>query len=297
MPKRIARIVLLAVFALAIVHAEDSFFDSAGVRIHYTVEGQGDPVILIHGYAASVAVNWAAPGVIKGLADHYQVIAIDNRGHGQSGKPHDPAAYGAKMDDDILRLMDHLQIKKAHIVGYSMGGAMTLALMTQHPERFLSATLGGMGWQKPDDLAGMDGMLNQLADSLEHGKGIGPLIVALTPTGEQPPGPEQIEPINKMFLSWNDPLALAAVARSLGGMAPITEAQIRANKTPTLALIGEKDPLKASVDNLDGVMPHLKIVVIPGANHLTAFGNPAFLLSLRAFLEANSPSAVKAAEY
>src|ERR1700742_2570354 len=118
---------LLTLSAIAFLHfaiiarAADYTFDSAGVKIHYIVEGQGEPVVLIHGYAASIATNWGAPGIVKKLSENYQVIALDKRGHGQSDKPHDAAAYGPVMFEDVLRLMDHLKLKKAHIVGYSMG--------------------------------------------------------------------------------------------------------------------------------------------------------------------------------
>lgn len=292
MMRKLARLTpWLALLVISVLHAEDFFFDSDGVRIHYTVEGKGEPVVLIHGYAASIAANWAMPGIVKGLAANYQVIALDNRGHGQSEKPHDPAAYGNKMSEDVLRLMDHLQIQKAHIVGYSMGGFMTGWLVTEHPERVLTATMGGAGWNKPDQVPQMSGMLKMLAESLEQGKGLGPLIVALTPVGQPPMTPQQIEATNKMFLALNnDPLALAAVARN--GMPQVTEARLRANKIPALALIGEVDPLKAGVDNLDGLMPNLKIVVIPKANHLTAFVSPLFLESLLSFL-AEHPAAAQ----
>jgi len=261
--------------------AEDFFFDSAGVRIHYTVEGKGEPVLLIHGYSVNAERNWGAPGVIRGLADRYQVIAIDNRGHGQSEKPHDPAAY-TNMAEDSVRLLDHMKIRRAHVVGYSMGGFITTVLLADHPDRLLTATLGGAGWRSPEELKAQAGRMNILAESLEQGKGLAPLILALNPVGQAPPNAEQIETINKGLMANNDPLALAAVARAMRNEVP--ESKIRANKVPTLALIGELDPLKAGVDRLDGLMPHLKIVVIPGANHMTAPGNPVFLEQLKAFL-------------
>jgi pimeloyl-ACP methyl ester carboxylesterase len=285
---------LLFLFSVlpAALHAEDQFFDSAGVKIHYSIDGKGEPVILIHGYAANIAGNWGQPGIIKRLADRYEVIAIDLRGHGQSDKPHDAAAYGNKMVDDVIRLMDHLKIKKAHIVGYSMGGFLTEALLTEHPNRLLTATLGGAGWTDPKDHS-QEQLLDQLADSLEQGEGIGPLIVALNPVGAPPPTPQAIEMTNKMFLASNDPLALAAVAR--GHFPPVMEARIRANKVPVLALIGELDPLKAGVDRFNGLLPRLKVVVIPGANHLTAFANPLFLSSLKSFLAEHSQQHGKSA--
>jgi len=282
---RFAPVLLLFSALVSALQGADFSFDSAGVKIHYTVEGKGEPVILIHGYAASIAANWGQPGVIKGLADSYEVIAIDNRGHGQSDKPHDAASYGPKMVDDVVRLMDHLKIKKAHIVGYSMGGFITEAMLTEHPNRMLTATLGGAGWSDPKDQTQAN-LLNQLADSLEQGKGIGPLIIALNPVGAPPPTPQAVEMTNKMFLAANDPLALAAVARA--HMPQPSEAKIRANKVPTLALIGELDPLKAGVDQLKTMMPKLTVVVIPGANHLTAFATPLFLSSLRSFLAEHS---------
>jgi pimeloyl-ACP methyl ester carboxylesterase len=286
MLKKIA-LCLPLLFLLTVLHAEDFTFDSAGVKIHYTLEGKGEPVILIHGYAASIGANWGAPGVIKGLADRYQVIAIDNRGHGQSEKPHDSAAYGNKMVDDVVRLMDHLKIKKAHVVGYSMGGFITEALLVDHSNRLLTATLGGAGWLDAKDQAQKDRM-KDLAESLEQGKGIGPLIIALNPVGAPPPTPQAIEMTNKMFLAQNDALALAAVARGMSQFTALSETKMRAEKVPMLALIGEVDPLKAGVDQLSTMVPKMKVVVIPGANHLTAFANPLFISSLKTFLDEHS---------
>ena len=287
------RAALVALLAIPVLCAEDFFFDSGGVRIHYTVEGSGEPVLLIHGYSVSAASNWGAPGVIKGLSDKYQVIAIDNRGHGQSDKPHDPSAYGEKMAEDSIHLLDHLKIRKAHVVGYSMGGFITSEILTKHPDRLYTATLGGAGWRSPQELEGYKPLFSQLAESLEQGKGLGPLVVALTPPGQQPPAPEQMEAINKRMMAGNDPMALAAVMRAPQSQVP--EAKIRGNKIPVLALIGELDPLKTGVDRLDGMMPNLKIVVIPGATHMTAPGNPVFLTTLKAFLaEHPAPKAVSA---
>ena len=285
---RVLRAALAAIFAAALLSAADSTFDSAGVRIHYLDEGTGEPVLLIHGYTMTAARQWGDPGIIKGLSDHYRVIALDVRGHGQSDKPHDPKAYGIEMAEDAMRLLDHLKIRKAHIVGYSMGSFLTVELLRIHPDRFITATLGAAGPKFGDS-----SVLNQIADSLEQGNGIGPLVTALTPPGQQPPPPEQVAAISKMILASNDPLALAAVSRSLYGLVP-SDAKIRVNKVPALALVGDADPLKASIDALDGVMPHLRIVVIPGATHPTAPSNPLFLSTLRAFL-AEHPADAKAA--
>ena len=147
-------------FALLVAVASAAWaeeFDSGGVKIHYLVEGRGEPVILIHGLLASARLNWQWPGVIVELAKNHQVIALDCRGHGSSDKPVSEDQYGVKMVDDVVRLMDHLSIKQADIVGYSMGGAITMKLMVLHPERVRSAVVGGMGWMKADNVFSGDG--------------------------------------------------------------------------------------------------------------------------------------------
>ncbi len=276
--KHILFILFSFVFSIPFLQAEDFFFDSAGVKIRYIVEGKGEPVLLIHGFGVDIQDQWVTPGIVKGLSDTFQVIAIDIRGHGKSDKPHDRSSYGMNMVEDPIRLLDHLKIRKAHVVGYSMGGRITMAILANHPERLLTAVLGGAGWNPP----GQDEVgLRMLADSLEQGKGIGPLVQALTPVGAKPPTPEEIEVVNKYFLAKNDALALAALIRNFP--ASPTEAQVRANKVPALALIGEVDPLKSGVDRLNGLMTNLKLVVIPGANHMTAPNSPEFIKNLKAF--------------
>ena len=115
----IARRSLLALGVLGLVagagSAEDQSFDSAGVRIRYIEEGQGEPVVLVHGYTSNAEAQWARTGVLQALAGQYRVIAMDVRGHGRSGKPHDAAQYGPEMGLDILRLLDHLGIRRAHM--------------------------------------------------------------------------------------------------------------------------------------------------------------------------------------
>jgi pimeloyl-ACP methyl ester carboxylesterase len=262
-------------------------FDSNGVKIYYTDEGKGEPVLLIHGFGASADLNWRMPGVIKALADNYRVIALDNRGHGRSGKPHDPAKYGEEMVEDAVRLLDHLGIKKAHVVGYSMGGMITAKLLTTHPDRLLSATLGGHGGVKEgDNMSGLD----KLIESLEAGKGITPLLIALNPAGK-PLNNEELEVTNKTFSAFNDQKALAAVVKSWKGLL-VSDEKLKANKVPTLALIGEQDPLKKGVDALEGGrMSNVRIVVIKDANHMDAPRKEQFVKELKEFLAANSSGA------
>jgi pimeloyl-ACP methyl ester carboxylesterase len=121
-------------------------FDSNGVKIAYSVHGKGEPVILIHGWLSSGWMNWDLPGTTGMLAKDDQVITFDVRGHGASDKPTKEDAYGLELVEDVARLMDHLKIKKAHIVGYSMGGIITAKFLAKYPDRAFSGTLGGMGW-------------------------------------------------------------------------------------------------------------------------------------------------------
>jgi pimeloyl-ACP methyl ester carboxylesterase len=127
-------------------------FQSNGVKIVYTIEGEGEPVILIHGWLSNAGINWGLPGTASLLGKDHQVIAIDVRGHGLSDKPTKDEDYGLELVEDVVRLMDHLKIEKAHIVGYSMGGIITAKFLVKHPDRALSGTLAGAGWLKEGSL-------------------------------------------------------------------------------------------------------------------------------------------------
>lgn len=287
MMKRFSIVAILAATMLVIVPlavAEDAFFDSDGVQIHYQVEGEGEPVVLIHGFTASIATNWIAPGIFAGLAEHYRVIGIDMRGHGKSGKPHGEENYGAKMPKDVINLLDELGIAKAHIMGYSMGGFITMNIVCNYPDRVISAIPGGAGWLRPGGMVS-DGR-NAIAESLENGSGLGPLFDQLTPAGEPAMPKEQIEAINQMLMATNDPIALASVIRGMSDL-QVTEAQLKANRVPTRAIIGEIDPLREGVTEMERVMSALDVVVVDGADHMTAFGNPAFLEAAQQHFSAN----------
>jgi pimeloyl-ACP methyl ester carboxylesterase len=121
-------------------------FDSDGVRIHYLSQGKGTLVVLIHGMHSSADINWRLTGIMADLARDHRVIALDLPGHGRSDRPDKDAAYGLRLVEDVVLLLDHLKIEKAHVVGYSMGGMVALKFAATHPERVLSATIGGMGW-------------------------------------------------------------------------------------------------------------------------------------------------------
>ncbi len=265
---------------------QDLHFDSGGVRIRYTVQGEGVPVILVHGFTATVEWNWDNPGITGALASQFRVIAMDCRGHGRSGKPHDPAAYGFHMVDDVIRLMDHLGVFRAHLAGYSMGGGIALQAVTTYPDRFYSVILGGAGWWSPGSRF-IDA--TAVADSLEQGRGLGPLVAALNPVGQFPPTEEQIAAVIARLLARNDPLALAAVMRGEAGERQVTEERLRANRVPILAVVGELDPLRARVAAMALVASRLEVKVLPGKDHLSAIADPGLAASMREFLLRHAP--------
>ena len=268
----------------ALPAAENRYFDSDGVRIRYIVEGEGEPVLLIHGFAANLHWQWVSPGLVKTLAKNYQVIAFDNRGHGLSGAPHEADQYGVKMVEDAVRLLDHLKIERAHVVGYSMGAFITNKLLATHPERVITATLGGGGWARADDERRE--FILELAESLDRGEGIGPLLNRLTPEGRPKPKAWWLKLVNRVFRWLNDQRALAAVVRGMHEFV-LTEDQLRANRTPTLAVVGEIDPMRSTVDDLKPLVSDLAIVVIDDADHMQAFFRPKFQQSIEEFLLAH----------
>ena len=256
-----------------------SFTASDGVEIHYIVEGRGDPVVLLHGITGTAASNWGGAGIIGRLAEEFQVIAVDQRGHGMSGKPHDPASYGERMALDVVDLLDHLRLQQAHVVGYSMGGFITMKLVALAPDRLMSAVVGGAGWSSPE--LRDEAMFDALAASLEAGNGGGPLVEFLWP-GEEPPNPEQVQAIGQAMVASNDQTALAAVVRGMPAL-DVNAELLRINKVPTLNIIGSADPLKPNADALVDVMTEHRLHVIEGANHMNTLNSPEFLDTVRAF--------------
>ncbi len=257
-----------------------NYFDSEGVRIYYTDEGRGAPVLLVHGYACNSHLEWRKRGLTAALARDYRVISPDSRGHGRSDKPHDPGKYGVQMVEDLVRLLDHLNIEKAHVIGYSMGGFITLKLAVMHPERLLSVAPCGAGWEQPtaENLA----FGEMVAKAVETGEGIGPLRTRLL--GEERPVQLKEKLGTKVMLGYfNDPKALAAAMRGFHELA-ITESELRENRVPSLTIVGGNDGFLSVARLLTEHMGNHKLVVLEGKDHSTTPVAVSFIEELRIFL-------------
>jgi pimeloyl-ACP methyl ester carboxylesterase len=253
-------------------------FDSNGVSINYLVEGDGPAIMLVHGFASSLQGNYRAPGIIDALVKAgRKAVALDCRGHGRSGKPHDPEAYGgSKMADDVIALMDHLGIDRADLMGYSMGGFISSALMISHPERFRSVILSGVG----------DAILNRTGVALSERSS----AIARAMEAEDGGASENETARNfRIFAerSGNDLAALAAMQRAPSRRSADTS-KLSETKLPVLVLIGDGDTLVGSGDKLAASIPGAKLVKVPG-DHLTAVGAPELKTAVLAFLAEHSP--------
>lgn len=235
------------------------YFDSDGVRLHYRATGSGEPVILLHGFSGSAEGAWIKPGSYQAIADAgFRVIALDHRGHGDSEKPHDPTVYGTVMADDVARLLDHLQLRRAHVVGYSMGAKISGSFNALYPSRVISLTLGGYGWpwRSPEVT---------LADARES-------------------------IVNRAVLPGNDLDALAAYAVRANDLVPDADT-LRSNMTPVLSIVGTEDEVVARryVEQLRDTMTHVTAVDMPGthAGPDGALYKPQFANEIIKFLLAN----------
>ena len=264
---RFVTVFLVAGIAPCLVGQErpDRFLDSNGVNLRYIEQGAGEPVVLIHGFGGSADDPWVKAGILQALAKNHRVLALDCRGFGQSDKPSERKHYGQEMALDVVRLLDHLKIPRAHIVGYSMGAAIAAKLVTMKPERFLTVVLGGYGarlsWLAEESSSRQnDARYEQRAAELASGPG-----------GRMDPGT----------------IARAAALRSFREQR-VTAAQMAAVRVPAISIIGTADEGIADVHELKRVMPDLKLVTIDGADHDSARRRPEFLATVEEFLKVNS---------
>jgi pimeloyl-ACP methyl ester carboxylesterase len=243
-------------------------FASGDVEIDYLDEGDGDPVVLVHGFASTKEVNWVHPGWVTTLTrDGRRVIALDNRGHGASDKLYDPSAYhSAIMADDVRALLDHLRIERADVMGYSMGARITAFLAVKHSGRVRSAILGGLGVRLVEGV----GLPESIVDALEAPS----LDDVSDPTGR----------VFRMFADQtrSDLRALAACIR--GSRQTLSRTEVAAIRVPVLVAVGTKDQVAGSAQELAALIPGARALDIPGRDHMLAVGDRVFKAGVIDFL-------------
>lgn len=257
------------------------YFDNDGIKIYYEIEGEGPPVIIIHGFAGNSEgirkqTNW-----VEALKDNYLLILLDCRGHGKSDKPHGDSYYGKKMTDDVIKLMQHLSIEKANFFGYSMGASITFHLLLTKPEIIISAILGGFVLTLNEKEISKDREDTKYvieafkAESIDQVKD--PMARALRQFAE---------------LRENDLLALAAVqAGWLNDWSEImpSPAQMRGAlkkiKVPVMTAVGSSDDIQPGEKTLLAqLVPDACHFQIQGKDHLAMITAPKFQMVVKAFL-------------
>lgn len=242
-------------------------FNSDGVEIHYIDEGAGEPVLLVHGFASNHRANWVDTGWVRFLTGNgYRVIAMDNRGHGQSAKLYEIEDYRPElMAEDARRLLDHLGIERALVMGFSMGARISALLSRRHPERVKGVVLAGLG----------SNMLRPMA-------GTGPIAHALEANSID----DVTSPTARTFRAFaeqtkSDLKALAACIRS--SREPVAAEDIAAITTPALVVVGETDVIGGSAEGLAKVMANAEAVTLPGRDHMKSVGDRGYKDAVLAF--------------
>jgi len=263
------RLTLALAAALAILPAKDKteqpkdgwFTTSDNIKIHYlTLGDKGSWVVLIHGYTGNAKGNWFDNGIAQALAKNHRVVAIDNRNHGQSDKPQ---LNGPGRALDTIELMDHLKIDKAHIGGYSMGGAFTGALLATHPARFITAHFGGSGisetdpeWiaKLPPDHQGINPMEAELSHALRihHAMDNGMTREEAEKLASTPPSPR------------------APAGGAPAAAAALPTLDLATLNVPIIIINGEFDRPRAKSTRAAREANDVTIVVLPGKQHLSA---------------------------
>ncbi len=243
-------------------------FHNGSVEIAYLDEGEGDPVILIHGFASSKNVNWVYPLWVSTLTKAgYRVIALDNRGHGESSKLYDPEQYSiGAMAGDARALMDHLTIERADMMGYSMGGRITAYLALNDPQRIRSAILGGIGM------------------TMIVGGGPGENVASALEAASLD---DVTDPMGRTFRAFadqtrSDRRALAACLR--GSRRLMTREEAAAIKVPTLIAVGTTDDVAGSAHELGQIIPGSQVLDIPNRDHMRAVGDRVYKDGVLEFL-------------
>jgi pimeloyl-ACP methyl ester carboxylesterase len=243
-------------------------FSSDGVDIAYADSGSGPPILLIHGFGSNHAVNWDSTGWTYTLTDAgRRVIAMDVRGHGESAKLYDAAAYRPLlMAEDAANLLNHLDIPEADVMGYSMGGRVAALLAIEHPERVHALIIGGMGSALVEGIGGEEEIVAALlAPTLEEA--VGDVGRAYRKFAEQ---------------TRSDRRALAACI--VGQRETIPPDRLATIRAPTLVAVGEKDKVAGSAEGLARLIPNAEVLIIPNRDHMLATGDKAFKAAALDFL-------------
>lgn len=227
---------LLFIWVAQATAAESVFFDANGTKLHYVIAGSGETVLLLHGFSGSADGLYIKPGTFDALVEAgYRVVALDQVGHGKSGKPYDPDRYGMQMVEDIRRLMNQLDVDKIHLAGYSMGAKVANTFRSKYPDRLHSIVLGGYGWP----------WRSREMSYAEAESGMA----------------------NRTVLPGNDIKALAAVSMTMHELTPGKE-NLRANSVPAFGIIGDKDAVVSSADfeTFSETMAELQVITISGTH-------------------------------
>lgn len=286
----LATLIVTCCFVLGPAPAADEVFDSNGVKIRYVTAGKGEPVVLIHGWIGDSSMwgrDWAGNTKLdtKG-SEGFQLIALDCRGHGKSDKPHDQKQYGTEMAADVVRLLDHLKIEKAHLVGYSSGSFIAGKVAATHPERVLSVIFGG---QAPiivgeNSTAGSD-EVEVLAKAVDEGKDLGCYIKAVTPGSKFTD--EQARALAGFMFNGKDVKALATAGRSFKDLA-VTGEELSKCKAPILFIRGgnESDYVKGRIAYVRKLLGRGDLKIVEGGDHVSTLTKPEFASAIRTFLRA-----------
>lgn len=243
------------------------FVASDGADIHYAVEGAGPPVLLIHGFASNLEVNWVGTGWMALLLEYgRRVVAFDHRGHGLSTKLYDPALYHVDLlVEDAVRVLDAAGVEEADVIGYSMGSRVAACLVDRHPARVRSLVLGGMG-----------------SRLLRGGRGGEAIADAL----EAPSRDVVTDPYTRVFRIFaentkSDLRALAACMRGL--RAVITPEMLGRIAVPVQVAVGTTDDIAGSPYDLAAYIPEAEVLAIPDRDHNRAVGSRVFKDGVLAF--------------
>ncbi len=266
--------------------AVDAVFDSNGVKIRYVTAGKGEPIVMLHGWMSDSSM-WGRLDT-NPAAREFQLIAVDLRGHGKSDKPHEADKYGPAMAADVVRLLDHLKLPKAHLVGYSMGAIVAGKVAATHPERVLSVVYGGQAPILTAKVKADAHEVDLFATAVEEGKDLGSYLRAVMPADRPKLSAEQATALAKILYDGKDVKAFAAAGRGIKNL-DVTGEQLKKCKAPILFIYGSQEP--AATKNRAAAITKLigrgEIKVIEGADHVTTLAKPEFGKTINEFLRAH----------